>query len=147
MKNVTLPKIFQPYHCPDLIRLGKDNDGGYLVNRKDIDDTRSLLSFGVGEDVSFEKDFINLNKPCPVYAYDETIGFDHSEFFTGNKKLYHENITKSNIKDILEKAGTQVFLNCDIDGGEYEILHELILYSHLFKGLTIEFHDISRYDN
>ena len=31
MKNVTLPKILQPYSCADLIRVGKDNDGGYLV--------------------------------------------------------------------------------------------------------------------
>jgi hypothetical protein len=31
MKDITLPKIFEPFYCADLIRLGKDNDGGYLV--------------------------------------------------------------------------------------------------------------------
>lgn len=145
MKNITLPKILQPYSCADLIRVGKDNDGGYLVNKNDIHNTKSLLSFGIGEDVSFEKNFISLNQ-CPIYAYDETIGEEHKDFFVDNKTLYHENISMSNIKNILDTAGTELFLNCDIDGGEYDILYELINQSHRFIGVTIEFHDISQYE-
>jgi len=145
MKNASLPKILKPYYCSDLVRIGKDNDGGYLVNKNDIHNTKSLLSFGIGEDVSFEKNFISLN-PCPVYAYDETIGQEHKDFFVDNKSLYHENISMSNIKDILNSVEDQVFLNCDIDGGEYDILHELLVQSHKFTGVTIEFHDISKYE-
>lgn len=144
MKNVILPKIFLPFFCHDLIRIGKDNDGGYLVNRKDIDDAKTLLSFGIGEDVSFEKSFLTINK-CPVHAYDETIGNEHRDFFIDDRILYHENVLSSNINDILERAGDSVFLNCDIDGGEYEILYDLIQNSHRFTGLAIEFHGVSRY--
>ena len=41
----------------DLIRLGKNNDGGYLVSEKDIKHTKNLISLGVSFDISFEKDF------------------------------------------------------------------------------------------
>lgn len=133
-----------PYYCEDIIRLGKDNDGGYLVNKKDIEKTKTLISFGIGEDISFEKSFISFND-CPILAYDETIKDQHKAFFKGNKTLYHKNITSSNINDVLNNAGDGIFLNCDIDGGEYDILHDLILHSHRFTGMTIEFHNISNY--
>lgn len=145
MKNVTLPKIFQPYHCKDIIRLGKDNDGGYLINEKDIHKTQNLMTFGIGEDVSFEKMFIDQNEYCDLYGYDSTIGNDHDEFFVDRKKLYREKVTSSNIEDILSDKN-DIFLNCDIDGGEYEILYNLIKHSDKFTGLVIEFHDISKYD-
>ena len=75
MITVTLPKIFQPYYCNNLVRLGKNHDGGYLVNEQDILKTKTLLSFGIGEDWSFEEQFTNLNN-CPLIAYDGTLKID-----------------------------------------------------------------------
>lgn len=147
MKSVTLPKIFMPFYCENIVRLGKNNDGGYLVNGSDVMKSNNLLSFGIGEDVSFEQDFIEQNKWCNVLAYDETIQNEHSEFFTDRKKLFHKNITPSNIDDILEENGDAIFLKCDIDGGEYDILHDLIKHSHRFTGIAIEFHNMSNYQN
>lgn len=145
MKNVTLPKILQPYSCLDLIRLGKDNDGGYLVNKTDVEKTETLLSFGLGEDISFEKDFVE-NRDCAVYAYDATIGDQHESFFSHKNKIFHENIKETNINDILVQHQS-VFLKCDIDGSEYEILYDLISNSNRFTGVAIEFHDLTKYEN
>jgi hypothetical protein len=146
MKNVTLPKIFMPYYCSGIIRLGKDHDGGYLVNEKDVINSSWLLSFGIGEDVSFEEQFIKKNERCSVIAYDSTIGNEHDDFFTDRHKINRENISSSNINRVLCDYNN-VFLKCDIDGSEYEILHDLIENSNRFTGVTIEFHGITNYNN
>jgi hypothetical protein len=146
MKNVTLPKVFMPYRCEDIVRLGKDNDGGYLVNENDVTNSLYLLSFGIGEDVSFEKNFAEHNEWCSVLAYDSTIGNEHDDFFTGRHELNRENVGSNNIRNMLcNREG--IFLKCDIDGSEYEILYDLIENSYRFTGLAIEFHGISKYNN
>jgi hypothetical protein len=57
----------------DLIRVGRDNDGGYLVSASDIKAADALVALGINDDWSFESDFLKLNK-VPVYAYDGSIG-------------------------------------------------------------------------
>ena len=57
-----LPKILKPKHEYDLIRLGQDNDGGYLVEKKSTEKTKNLISFGLADDWSFEKDFKRFNQ-------------------------------------------------------------------------------------
>ena len=39
-----LPKNFKPIANYPLVRLGKDNDGGYLINKESIEKTKLLLS-------------------------------------------------------------------------------------------------------
>ena len=140
MKNMTLPKIFQPFACEDLIRLGKDNDGGYLVNKEDVMSSKRLISFGIGQDISFETDFINENT-VDVIAFDQSI----TDLNVKNDMITHYsiNVGKNNIEDILTKSGNSLFLKCDIDGAEYEILDTLIRNSHRFTGAAIEFHNIT----
>ena len=67
-----LPQIFKPRGSFDLIRLGKDNDGGYLVERTSIQNAKSLISFGLSLDWSFEKSFVG-RQSVPLDAYDHTI--------------------------------------------------------------------------
>ena len=67
-----LPSFLKYKTTKDLIRLGKDNDGGYLVSQADIMESDFLLSFGIKEDWSFEKCFLKLND-VPVLAYDGSI--------------------------------------------------------------------------
>ena len=54
-----LQKIFLPKFKTSLIRVGKDNDGGYCVTKKSVINSDLLLSFGLYDDWSFEKDFIS----------------------------------------------------------------------------------------
>ena len=67
-----LPTKFKPKGTFNLIRLGKDNDGGYLVEKNSINGSKSLIAMGIGKDWSFEKDFHSLN-PKKINAYDHTV--------------------------------------------------------------------------
>ena len=68
-----LPKNFKPDGLYDLIRLGSDHDGGYLVDPSTIEESKALLALGIGKNWSFEKDFLN-KKTIKVHAYDYSIG-------------------------------------------------------------------------
>ena len=72
MLSVTLPKYFQPFYCSDLVRFGKDNDGGYLINKQDVLNTNYLVSLGIGDDWSFEKQFTDT-QDCYLTAYDSSL--------------------------------------------------------------------------
>jgi len=69
-----LPKIFKPNHEYNLVRFGKDNDGGYLVEKESIFKSKSLISLGLGHDWSFEKDYYESNKK-PIYCYDHSVSY------------------------------------------------------------------------
>ena len=140
MHRARLPKIFQPFRCQSLVRLGKNHDGGYLVNSQDIAKAQRLLSFGIGTDTSFEQDFVDLNA-CAVDAYDASV--DATDFFVGNRTHYKQNVSSKN----LPIQGSDLFLKCDIEGGEYEILDQVILHSHKFVGMAFEFHNINQAGN
>ncbi len=55
-----LPKEFKPKGLFDLVRVGKDNDGGYLICKKSLKETEYLLSFGISDDFSFEENLKEL---------------------------------------------------------------------------------------
>jgi hypothetical protein len=152
-----LPRFFQPFQCNDLIRLGKDNDGGYLVNKQDIFKSKSLLSFGIGEDWSFEQDFMSLND-CPLRAYDKSLDISnlsnkalsdlYHKFFTDDKYHIKKNIGLTIEDELVRSIITEnSFLKCDIEGSEYDILEDLINHSSLLTGMVLEFHNIEHQYN
>ena len=51
-----LPNFLKPKHEYDLIRLGGDYDGGYLVEKNSIENSKSLITLGLGYEWTFEKD-------------------------------------------------------------------------------------------
>lgn len=143
MYTVNMLKIFQPYTCNNLVRLGKDYDGGYLVNLHDVRKSNKLLSLGIGSDVSFEEHFTRMNN-CIVDAYDESAGshgfFDHEKHNlhlvnVGNK------LNERSINDLLTED--DIFIKCDIEGAEYDIFESLITHSSRLSGLVIEVHSIN----
>ena len=69
-----LPAFFRPWSSASLIRLGQDYDGGYLIDERDVAASTALLSFGLNDDWSFERDFLRL-RPVPLQAYDATLAF------------------------------------------------------------------------
>ena len=50
-----LPKNFRPKGLYDLIRLGSDHDGGYLVDPNSVQESKALLALGIGKNWSFEE--------------------------------------------------------------------------------------------
>lgn len=151
VREIIFPKILQPFHCNDLVRLGKNNDGGYLVNLKDVLDTDLLLSFGIGTDISFEKDFTELRN-CSMAAFDGTVDIT-DPFFNDIRKFHKRNIGLIHTEDtvefqsILNSTAGNVFVKCDIDGCEYDLFDQFIRNSTRFSGIAIEVHDTAKYEN
>ena len=76
-----LPNFFSYKTAKDLVRVGKINDGGYLVSKLDIEKSDILISLGISDDWSFEEDFQKI-KDVTIFAYDGSI----------NKKIFLKKI-------------------------------------------------------
>lgn len=63
-----------PVVVDDLVRLGVNMDGGYVVPRSAVLDADALVSFGLGDDWSFEQDALRLNPRLIVHVYDHSVG-------------------------------------------------------------------------
>lgn len=70
-----LPSFFSFNQAKDLVRVGRENDGGYLVSQSDIERSDILISFGISDDWSFESDF-NKYYNTKVIAYDASLNFN-----------------------------------------------------------------------
>ena len=68
-----MPSFFRPTVGCQNVRLGLDCDGGYIVDGQSVDKADFLLSFGINDDWSFERDFLKRNK-VEVVAFDGSIG-------------------------------------------------------------------------
>lgn len=68
-----LQKTFLPKFKTSLIRVGKNNDGGYCVPKKSVINSDLLFSFGLNDDWSFEKDFISRNSKTKVFVFDKSV--------------------------------------------------------------------------
>ena len=58
---------------PNLERLGRKLDGGYVVDFEIIKNCNTLITFGLGPDWSFELDYIKVNKDVKIYLYDHSV--------------------------------------------------------------------------
>jgi hypothetical protein len=82
-----LPSFLKFDSANDLVRVGKDYDGGYLVSKVDIDKSEVLVGLGINYDWSFEENFLK-HKKVPLFAYDAST----------NKKEILKNIINSLIR-------------------------------------------------
>ncbi|MGA3228056.1 MAG: hypothetical protein ABSC65_30120 [Acidobacteriaceae bacterium] len=62
-----------PLVVTDLIRIGRENDGGYGVPETLIREAEILVSMGINDDWSFDEECRKLNPDLRVHAYDFTI--------------------------------------------------------------------------
>jgi hypothetical protein len=88
--KANLPNFFSFKSANDLIRIGKKNDGGYLLSQSDINKSDVLISLGIGSDWSFEEKFVE-KKNIEVFAYDASI----------NQKYFFKEFIKSLILSVL----------------------------------------------
>ena len=91
-----------PFNEKDLIRLGNNYDGGYIISKKSLEKDNFLLSFGMSSDWSFEEDFIKENKLNKVHIYDHTVdlNFFLIRLYKSFKRIFY---FKSNLKNFLDK--------------------------------------------
>jgi len=62
-----------PTAFADLIRIGNESDGGYVVPKCSIIGVQTLVSFGVGSNWSFEQDIEELIPDIKIYGFDHTV--------------------------------------------------------------------------
>lgn len=168
---MTFSKTFKPKDNFLLRRIGKTNDGGYLINPHSILNAENLVSLGIFDDWSFEKHFIKLNNKAKIFCYDNLISFKFIlirsikrlildllkfrfknilsylyliiDYLIISKKInfYKKKIEENHILEILENL-ENVFLKVDIEGSEYVILNDILKVQKKLTGLIIEFHDV-----
>ena len=169
-KKIYLPKFLKPKKNFFLIRVGKRNDGGYLVDPSSIIECKTLISLGINDDWSFEKNFHKINPNIKLFCYDKETSFVFllkiflkkfifmyyygikdtlislyklvDYFFFLKRRLYKKNISYNDIIKISKELKPPFFLKIDIEGSEYRILNDLLKLQKKICGIIIELHNI-----
>ena len=98
-----LPIIFRPEKETKFVRLGRNNDGGYIVPVDAAKDSSLLLSFGLDDDWSFEKDFYEINHN-QIIVCDASVNFNYwiKKFIKNIVNIFRFKITLSKfVKDLI----------------------------------------------
>lgn len=123
------------------IRLGRDNDGGYIICEGLEYDC--FLSGGVSDDCSLEEDFLKLYPHLTCFAFDGTIQKNPETKFNIqfiNKNIGDNTNNTTNFSEYFEKYN-DIFIKMDIEGHEFPWLNSLNLKQmRKIKQLVIEFH-------
>jgi FkbM family methyltransferase len=95
--NFLAPTIFD-----DLIRLGGNNDGGYIVPKLILKETAFLISMGINDNWTFDAHFLSLNPNLKIHAYDHTISNNTfiKKIVVSVVKLF---LGQSNFKEVLRR--------------------------------------------
>jgi hypothetical protein len=65
--------FLRPIKTSKLIRLGNNQDGGYLLPIAALKKSENLISFGLGDNFSFEMDFFKKKPNALIYVFDHTV--------------------------------------------------------------------------
>jgi hypothetical protein len=166
-----LDKFFKPIANYELVRVGRSNDGGYLIGKNSINSSEYLISMGLDLDWSFEEEFKKKNDKINIICFDNNLDkkfilkkiIIQTILIIFNKNLNYlifliksfinfdvfiKKVTykkkKINYGDVLkiQNGINNLFFKIDIEGSEYRILDELITIKNKITGLVIEFHDV-----
>ena len=151
-KNISnLIKNLLPYKTEfELIRLGDDNDGGYLIPDDLLNITKNY-SAGVGNLTKFEQDleekYSISSKMVDLNDVDHKLLPETSEF--QKKKIgissYSENLS---INDWLDSEKGEIILKMDIEGDEYTVLSAISDENlNKIRILVLEIHDLRHLRN
>ena len=138
----------------DLVRIGRDNDGGYIL----LDDFKTggiAYSFGISNDVSFDKDI--ASKGYDVFMYDHTIeGLPKQEKENPRFHFFRQGIADGKTQDERLKSleyfisqnhhenQRDMILKMDVEGAEWGFLESVKTETlSQFSQLIFEFHGIN----
>ena len=63
----------RPIKINNLFRVGNKTDGGYVVPSKPFQQIDCIISFGLGDNFSFEDHALLLNNNLNIVVYDHTV--------------------------------------------------------------------------
>ena len=130
------------------IRIGGDNDGGYVVPN-DLDNLKYCFSPGVGQISKFEDELTKMGIKCFLADYSVNPKFknsliDFEKKFIGPVSFENYLGFKEWVKKKIEyKTNNDLLLQIDIEGDEYDLINsfdEEIL--NKFRIILIEFHQM-----
>jgi hypothetical protein len=128
-------------------RLGRKEDGGYVINELLLNKSKRLITLGYGNEDSFEIDWYEITN-TPIDIYDGTCTCrticDRYQNLLGSVLNYHQqNVGDGGghikLEEILRYT-TGGLLKVDIEGGEYTAFNDIDL--SLQTGVLIEFHNL-----
>ena len=129
----------------NLIRLGGEMDGGYLIPN-DIENIDNCFSPGVSEVANFENDLTKKGIKCFLADYSvehppiQNDLFDFEKKYLGNKNNEIYMTLESWVKSKAPKDN-DLILQMDIEGSEYSVIHDTCNDTlKKFRILVIEFH-------
>lgn len=67
------PKYLQPLAPKDLIRIGSDGDGGYIMPERIFSEISAMLSMGLSDDWSFEEAVREKSGSIPIIIFDHSV--------------------------------------------------------------------------
>jgi hypothetical protein len=116
--------FFTVYHYDEKERLGKDNDGGYVI-AKLKGDYDLYLSCGIGGDISFDEAFCSKFPQVNGFAFDATI--QNIPKLPEKMSYVSKNIDSKNTDKTTDlvsymEGKNDIFMKMDIEGGEWEWL-------------------------
>ena len=98
--QVTIPATYSylaPHEC-NLARVGGLGDGGYVIPAEDRFGVEALLSVGISDDWSFERQIAKHSPRCMIYGYDRTSGSFVFVYYLLKEILSnHKIVTKLNL--------------------------------------------------
>ena len=121
------------------LRIGNLCDGGYVVLKEICEQTKAIYSFGVGDDVSFELDFVRRFPDVQVILFDpiiERLPREHPNFVFSKENSRKLAYVSSGL--ILKDS----LLKMDVEWNEWEVLEHCAEGDILdqFSQILIEFH-------
>uniref|UniRef100_A0A6C0EZF5 Glycosyltransferase 2-like domain-containing protein n=1 Tax=viral metagenome TaxID=1070528 RepID=A0A6C0EZF5_9ZZZZ len=145
ISNSINPSALTVYKPPfEKMRLGKDNDGGYVICDIQNISYDLLLSCGISDDISFEEFFCNKYNTTACYAFDGTI--ENINIINKNISFFRQNINNynddknTNLHSTIEMFDN-IFLKMDIEGYEIPWIKSLdVKHLNKFSQIVIEFH-------
>ena len=145
ISNSINPSALTVYKPPfEKMRLGRNNDGGYVICDIQNINYNLLLSCGISDDISFEEDFCNKYNTTACYAFDGTIenitiSNKNISFFKQNINNYNDD-KNTNLHSTIEMFDN-IFLKMDIEGYEIPWINSLnVKQLNKFSQIVIEFH-------
>lgn len=138
------PSVLTVYQSPyPKLRLGKDNDGGYIIADIPSIQYGILLAGGILDDISFEEDFLH-KYDVDCIAFDGTIQRcpkENPKIQFVKKNIGFTNTDRvTNLHDLID-ANTHIFVKMDIEGGEIPWIQSLSDEQlEKFDQIVLEFH-------
>ena len=139
------PNDLTVYKCPfPKIRLGKNNDGGYIIADVPNAHYKTLLAGGIQGDISYEESFIEKYPFVKVFAFDGTVNGlpkENPKIHFIKKNIGSENNDKTtNLHDIID-TNESIFVKMDIEGSEIPWIKSLRDdQMNKFEQIVMEFH-------